>query len=67
MCIRDSRIRADNQVPFDNGCFGCGKRSYLLGGLQLHISVRFYLAFQDVYKRQALTSMAIRRCSLPSM
>ena len=22
------RIRADNQVPFDNGCFGCGKRSY---------------------------------------
>ena len=42
------RIRADNQVPFDNGCFGCGKRSYLLGGLQLHISVRFYLAFHDL-------------------
>ena len=24
------RIRADNQVPFDNGCFGCGNRTQFM-------------------------------------
>lgn len=36
------------RFPLTTVVLVAAKRSYLLGGLQLHISVRFYLAFHDL-------------------